>query len=514
MGRLFVVGMGPGDRANMTEAAYSALQAADVLCGYTAYVDLALALLPHKESYATGMGGELERCAWAVEAAAAGRDVALVCSGDAGVYGLAGVALQLAQGNEDVHVEVVPGVTAALSGAAVLGAPLANDYCTISLSDYLTPWETIEHRLRCAGEAGLCICLYNPASTRRPDHLRRACDILLETRDGDTACGWVRNIGREGQAHRILTLAELRDEQVDMFTTVFVGAPSTVALGDRLVTPRGYPTANGAATESSDGVTVPQTSRTERPRLSPAMRILVFGGTTEGRVVAQRLADLGHRVTASVATQLGAEELTDAGEVEVLVGRRDACQMAGLLAAFDLCVDATHPYATEASANIRDACKRTGTPLRRIRREPTKASDCIAVSSAREAARLLRTTDGAILVTTGAKELESFAGIDPTRLVARMLPTHEGLAACEDLGIPHANIVAMQGPFSQELNEALMRQHRIRWLVTKDGGRAGGMPQKLAAARACDVRTVLISRPKDEGMSVEELIGSIGEVRT
>ena len=240
MGRLFVVGLGPGDRATMTHGAYAALEAADVICGYTAYVELAAALLPHKPTHATGMGRELERCAWAVHEAAADKDVALVCSGDAGVYGLAGLALELAAKEASVDVQIIPGVTAALAGAAVLGAPLVNDYCTISLSDYLTPWETIAHRLRCVAEAGIALCLYNPASRHRPDHLRKACDILLEVRDATTACGWVRNAGRAEQQHKVLTLAELRDEPVDMLTTVFVGAPQTTIVNGHLVTPRGY----------------------------------------------------------------------------------------------------------------------------------------------------------------------------------------------------------------------------------------------------------------------------------
>ena len=240
MSRLYVVGLGPGNQANLTQAALAALEAANVVCGYRTYVELAAAIVPHKPTHVTGMGGELERCRWAVEAAAAGKDIALVCSGDAGVYGLAGVAIELARNANNVEVEVIPGVTAALSGAALLGAPLVNDFCCISLSDHLTPWETIEHRLRCVGEAGIALCLYNPSSRHRPEHLRRACDILLRVREPDTACGWVRNIGRDGQAHGLLTLAELRDFDADMFTTVFVGAPQTVFVGDRLVTPRGY----------------------------------------------------------------------------------------------------------------------------------------------------------------------------------------------------------------------------------------------------------------------------------
>ena len=235
-----VVGLGPGDAQFLTAQARHALQEADVLCGYTVYIDLVRPLYPEKETYATGMTREIDRCRWALQTAQTGKTVALVCSGDAGVYGMASPLLELAAEYPDVEVEVVPGLTAALSGAAVLGAPLAHDFCVISLSDLLTPWEQIERRLALAAAGDFSICLYNPSSKKRADYLRRACDILLREKSPDTVCGWVRNIGREGQQHRLLTLARLRDEQVDMFTTVFIGAATTQAVAGRMVTPRGY----------------------------------------------------------------------------------------------------------------------------------------------------------------------------------------------------------------------------------------------------------------------------------
>ena len=241
MNKIFVVGLGPGDPEAMTAQARAALEAADVLCGYGVYVDLVKDLCPGKETYTTPMRRELDRCRAALELAAAGKTVALVCSGDAGVYGMAAPVLELAKNFPDAVIEVVPGVTAALSGAAVLGAPLGHDFCIISLSDLLTPWETIERRLRAAAAGDFVLCLYNPASHRRTDHLRRACDILLDAgKSPDTACGWVRNIGRAGEERRVLTLAALREETVDMFTTVFIGSSATFARGDRLITPRGY----------------------------------------------------------------------------------------------------------------------------------------------------------------------------------------------------------------------------------------------------------------------------------
>ena len=238
---VYVVGLGPGDSQFLTAQAAAALDAADVLCGYTVYVELIRARYPGKELCTTGMTKELDRCRWALETAHSGRTVALVCSGDAGVYGMASPLLELAEGCPDVTVEVVPGLTAALSGGAVLGAPLAHDFCVLSLSDRLTPWEVIEKRLACAAQGDFALALYNPSSKGRPDYLRRAVDILLANgKAPDTLCGSVRNIGREGQEKHILTLSQLRDTEVDMFTTVFVGNAATRALSGRMVTPRGY----------------------------------------------------------------------------------------------------------------------------------------------------------------------------------------------------------------------------------------------------------------------------------
>ena len=187
----------------------------------------------------TGMRREVDRCRAAVEAALTGKDVAVVCSGDSGVYGMAGLIYEVAQEYDPIEIEVVPGITAACGGAAVLGAPLTHDFAVISLSDLLTPWEKIEAAGR-GGGGGLCLCLYNPSSRNRPDYLQRACDILLREKDPATVCGTVRNIGRAGEEGQLLTLGQLRDTQVDMFTTVFVGNSQTKVLGGKMVTPRGY----------------------------------------------------------------------------------------------------------------------------------------------------------------------------------------------------------------------------------------------------------------------------------
>ena len=240
---VYVVGLGPGDPQFLTAQAKTALENADVLCGYTVYIDLIRSFYPEKEVHATGMTKEIDRCRWALETAQSGKTVALVCSGDAGVYGMASPILELAPNYPNVEIEVIPGLTAALSGGAVLGAPLAHDFGVISLSDRLTPWEMIEKRLACAAMGDFCVAIYNPSSKGRPDYLQRAVRILLQNgKSEETVCGVVRNIGRERQQSEIITLRELENKQVDMFTTVYIGNKTTKNIESKMVTPRGYRT--------------------------------------------------------------------------------------------------------------------------------------------------------------------------------------------------------------------------------------------------------------------------------
>ncbi|MCC8165586.1 MAG: precorrin-3B C(17)-methyltransferase [Planctomycetes bacterium] len=240
MSTLWVVGIGPGGRDGMTGQALAALEAAEVHCGYQAYVDLVRPLFPDKEVVATGMTREVERCQEALRLAASGRAVAMICSGDAGVYGMAGLVLELAGDIPPVDIEIVPGVSAAMAGAVVLGAPLMHDFAVISLSDLMTEWSLIEARLAAAAQADFVLCLYNPSSRKRHDYLARAAAIVGRHRAPDTVCGWVRNIGRDGQTSGILDLVGLESFAADMFTTVFIGNSQTKRLGDRMVTPRGY----------------------------------------------------------------------------------------------------------------------------------------------------------------------------------------------------------------------------------------------------------------------------------
>lgn len=240
MSKIYVVGIGPGEYEQMTMRAANALQSCDVIVGYTVYVDLVKEHFPGKEFLTTPMRKEIERCQLAFDEAEKGKNVAMICSGDAGVYGMAGLMLEIGEGYPQISVEVIPGVTAATGGAAVLGAPLIHDFALISLSDLMTPWEKIEKRLLCASEADFVICLYNPSSRKRHDYLQKACDLMMQHKSPETVCGTVQSIGRDGQTMRVMTLKELRDTQVDMFTTVFIGNSQTRNINGRMVTPRGY----------------------------------------------------------------------------------------------------------------------------------------------------------------------------------------------------------------------------------------------------------------------------------
>lgn len=240
MNKIYVVGIGPGEYEQMTLRAIHALENCDTIVGYTVYVDLVKEHFAGKEFLTTPMRKEVDRCILAFEEAKKGKTVAMICSGDAGVYGMSGLMLELGEKYPEVQVEVIPGVTAATGGAAVLGAPLIHDFCLISLSDLLTPWEKIEKRLLLASEADFAICLYNPSSKKRHDYLKKACDLMMQYKSEETVCGIVKNIGREGETYQIMTLKELKDTEVDMFTTVFIGNSQTQRIGNAMVTPRGY----------------------------------------------------------------------------------------------------------------------------------------------------------------------------------------------------------------------------------------------------------------------------------
>ncbi len=553
---LKIVGTGPGRIDEMTGRAGRAIEEADIIVGYTLYNELLQKEFPDKEYYATPMRKETERCRYALEKAAHGLETVLVCSGDSGVYGMASLVFELAEqmyGSSDddsqdgtesgsakcPDIEVIPGITAALSGGARLGSPLSNDFAVISLSDLLTPWDVIEKRLRGAADGDFVIALYNPGSKKRREHLRKACDIVMERRSDQTPCGIVHNIGRDGEITEIMTLGELRETQADMFMTVFIGNSVTRVIGGRLVTPRGY-VENGRTEGSSKSGGVYGRGDT----------VLIFGGTTEGRVLAEAAARSGARVVLSVATDYGEEVLEDIHDIEnvdVHKGHLDTDKIISLIDDIKPCVvfDATHPYATQVTASVSGASAAAGIKYIRVRRDITTAAppagraivpdvrsiapdtdtahpvpdvktaphphsahpvpDVIPESSITyvpdlsAAAAVLNRTAARAFITTGSRGAAAFGRVKDAenRLTIRVLPSEEAVKLCRDAGFKGKNIICMQGPFSAELNEAIFRAAGAEILVTKLSGKTGGFPEKIEAARRLGMQVIVITPPED-----------------
>ena len=237
---IYVVGIGPGGLDEITPRALEAIRSCDVIAGYRPYVEMLGDERIGKILYTSLMGSEVERCRMCLKFAVDyGKSVALVSSGDAGVYGMAGVMIEVARGSGQ-EVKVIAGITAANSCAAVLGAPLMNDYAVVSLSDLLTGWGTIEKRLVAACIGDYVVCMYNPMSSRRPYNLKRACEILLRHKDGSTPAGYVKNAGRNDESHEVMTLKEMKNKELDMFCTVIVGNSQSYIHDGLIITPRGY----------------------------------------------------------------------------------------------------------------------------------------------------------------------------------------------------------------------------------------------------------------------------------
>ena len=236
MGKLYVIGIGPGGLDEMTLRAVKAIEESDIIVGYTKYIEMVKDLIKDKEIFKTGMRGEEERCREALELSK-DKKVALISTGDSGIYGMAGLILEM---RKDEDVEIIPGITASSAAGSVLGAPLMHDNCNISLSDLMTPYEDIKKRVRFAAEGDFVISLYNPKSKGRPHYLRECVDIIKEFRGEETPIAVVRNALREGESKEIFTLKDFNDEVVDMFSIVIIGNSKSYIKDGYFVTPRGY----------------------------------------------------------------------------------------------------------------------------------------------------------------------------------------------------------------------------------------------------------------------------------
>lgn len=241
MPKIYIIGTGPGAIEYMCGKALEAIRVSEVVVGYKTYIDLIIHLLEGKEVVSSGMRKEVERCAQVIEIASTGKTVCLVSSGDPGVYGMAGILLEmLAATNKHIDVEVVPGITSALSSASLVGAPLMNDFALISLSDLMTPWEIIEKRIDRAADGDFVISIYNPKSKGRVTHLERCMQIIGKYRDIKTPVAIVKDAMRQEMSTIITTLGDVVNHEVDMTTTLIVGNSQTYTMNNKMITPRGY----------------------------------------------------------------------------------------------------------------------------------------------------------------------------------------------------------------------------------------------------------------------------------
>jgi precorrin-6x reductase len=520
-GKLNLVSVGPGFADLVPPMAETALRESDVIIGYKLYFTWIQPLIEGKEVLFFSLTEERERAQKAIACARAGRTVSLVSSGDIGIYGMAPLVLEEMREEEEFQLQIIPGVSAANSSAALLGSPLGHDFATLSLSDLLCPWEWIENRARHLAKADLVTALYNVQSQSRPDGIYRILRILLEEKSGGTWCGVVRNAFRPDQTVYLCSLAELQERQFDMLTTIIVGNRFTQKKGRFISTPRGYhgwtlanerePSPAAAGSESGRSGT-PATDNTFKRQRPTANRqpltvngppIWVFSGTGDGNALAAELSRLGYRLIVSTASDYGAElaSMVLPG-VEVRAGRqgvaarRSQLQQSGAVAI----IDATHPFATEISSQLIQLSAELNVPYIRYERPavvlPSFAQQAPDMPAA---ARMAIELGRRIFLATGIKDLDAFATqskAEHREWFLRITPDSGSLEFALKAGIPRSHICAMQGPFSTDFNLALWSAWGVDCVVTKESGEAGGFHAKAEAADKLGIPFIVVRRPQ------------------
>jgi precorrin-6x reductase len=485
-GKLYLVSVGPGVSELITPMAERAIKASDVIVGYELYLTWIQDWIAGKKIFKQPLTQERERAATAIAAAREGATVSLISSGDIGVYAMAALAYEEMTEDDTFDVALLPGITAALSCASLLGAPLSHDFATLSLSDLLCPWEWIEKRARAIAQADLAAVFYNVQSKARPDGVHKVLKIMMEHKSADTLCGAVRNAYRPEQSLQIMTLAQLDENEFDMFTTIVIGNRFTRRKRNWIFTPRGY---NAWHEEAQEAV--------------PENAIWVFAGTGDGNGLAKVIAEAGYPVVVSAATKYGQQvakatcpELHIRGGHIGASARKLELQNNGAKAI----VDATHPFASKMSEQLIDLATQLNLPYLRYERTNStiEASDIFVCSSIEDAAAKAIAIGNRIFLATGAKALEQILGSEMASdklWFARITADPDFIQTAIIAGIPLSRICAMQGPFSAGFNEELWKQWQIDCVVTKESGDAGGFQSKLQAARKLKIPLIVIQRP-------------------
>ena len=559
-GALNLVSVGPGTADLIVPRAGEALANSDVIVGYELYLRWIAPWLEGKQIHTPPLTQERERALLAIEKARAGERVALISSGDIGVYAMAALAFEEMREDDTYAVNVVPGITAANACASLLGSPLSHDFATLSLSNLMCPWEWIELRARHIAAADLACVLYNVQSNARVEGVYRILEILLEHKSPDTLCGVIRNAYRPDQAVAIHRLGELSALRFDMLTTIVVGNRFTRRKRGWIFTPRGYNDwakeealagvtgeagvgigrgAGSSAGARSDvgakiggeagsgvglrsGVGVGSRggtdSGTPRGPDLPDGAVWVFSGTSDGNALVRALADRQGPIIVSTASEYGGEVAReDCPGVTVWAGRQgvEARRRALVGSHARAIVDATHPYAVHMSEQLMGLSRELDIPYLRYERPSTlDPGTALLCNSVEEAAERAIAAGRRIFLATGSKDLATFLNAPSAgsrEWFVRMTPEPALIRRAIDLGIPRENILAMQGPFSESFNTALWRDQRIDCVVTKDSGEAGGFSAKVRAAAALDIPLVVIRRPQIAYPRLATSFDAVGE---
>jgi precorrin-3B C17-methyltransferase len=506
-GVLNLVSVGPGYSDLIVPRAEAALRDSDVIVAYDLYLRWIAPWIVDKEIHTPPLTQERERALLAIEKARSGAKVALISSGDIGIYAMAALAFDEMNDDDDYEVNVIPGITSANACASLLGSPLSHDFATLSLSDLLCPWAWIEQRGRHIAQADLACVLYNVQSAGRQEGVYRILNIMLESKSPTTLCGVVRNAYRPDQEVSIHTLEELPSLQFDMLTTIVIGNRFTQRKRGYIFTPRGYNNWDVSAEQPL------------APQL-PEHALWVFSGTSDGNALANELAQRHYPVVVSAATEYGGEVAAQhCSGVSVWAGHQgvEAQKQALSQNQARVIVDATHPYANLISEQLMGLSQSLNIPYLRYERlssvgyaehseahrsqpvDDAFSSSAHPTCSLEQAAEQAIALGSRIFLTTGSKDLAKFLtarNAKDREWFVRLTPEPEFIQRAIDLGVPRSNICAMQGPFSEAFNIALWQDLKIDCVITKDSGDAGGFNAKIAATRALDIPLLVIKRPK------------------
>ncbi len=523
-GKLSLVSVGPGYLDLVAPMAQLALRSADTIVGYEFYMTWISSLIQDKEIYTAPLTQERERALTALKFAREGRHVALVSSGDIGIYAMAALAFEEMLETDQFDVEVIPGITAANACASLLGSPLSHDFATLSLSDLLCPWEWIEHRAERIASADLAVALYNVQSKKRQSGVYRIIEIMLQHKHGDTACGVVRNAYRPDQFSQITSLSALKDMKFDMFTSIVIGNKFTKSKRNWIYTPRGY---NHWSALNEPSKVQGDSAGNGQSRFAglPDRSVWVFTGTGDGNKLAQAISHAGYPVVISTATEYGgmaaAAICPDVKIISGCIGYEKRKQLVTNTAPIAV-VDATHPHSQVISQQLIQLTEETGVPYIRFERpQPELPNNVEMFDSLGELVPRAIAVGKRIFLATGSKQLGevlNFPNADSVQWFVRIAPDNEFLEKALRLGIPRTNICAMQGPFSHAFNETLWREWAIDCVVTKESGESGGFLEKVAAAADLQIPIFALRRPSVDypqmTSSIEsamELIKCLGE---